>query len=41
MNIDVVVSGGGTIGQTDAIGTAIANGIVEWTGDTATERGVH
>ena len=34
MNIDVVVSGGGTIGQTDAVRTAIAKGIVEWTGDT-------
>jgi len=35
MNIDVVVSGGGTMGQTDAVRTAIAKGIVEWTGDTA------
>ncbi|HOU70504.1 MAG: 30S ribosomal protein S9 [Methanothrix sp.] len=34
MNIDVVVSGGGTMGQTDAVRTAIAKGIVEWTGDT-------
>jgi small subunit ribosomal protein S9 len=33
--IDVVVSGGGTMGQTDAVRTAIAKGIVEWTGDTA------
>ena len=32
--IDVVVSGGGTMGQTDAVRTAIAKGIVEWTGDT-------
>jgi small subunit ribosomal protein S9 len=35
MNIDVVVSGGGIMGQTDAVRTAIAKGIVEWTGDTA------
>jgi small subunit ribosomal protein S9 len=35
MNIDVVVSGGGTMGQSDAVRTAIAKGIVEWTGDTA------
>ncbi len=34
INIDVEVSGGGTIGQADAIRTAIAKGIVEWTGDT-------
>ena len=35
MNIDVVVRGGGIMGQTDAVRTAIAKGIVEWTGDTA------
>lgn len=35
MNIDVVVNGGGIMGQTDAVRTAIAKGIVEWTGDTA------
>ena len=35
LNIDVVVSGGGIMGQTDAVRTAIAKGIVEWTGDTA------
>ena len=35
MNIDVVVSGGGIMGQTDAVRTAIAKVIVEWTGDTA------
>jgi len=34
MDIDVMVSGGGFIGQADAIRTAIARGIVEWTGDT-------
>ena len=34
IDIDVFVSGGGTIGQADAIRTAIAKGIVEWTGDT-------
>ncbi len=35
IDIDVEVSGGGTMGQTDAVRTAIAKGIVEWTGDTA------
>jgi len=35
LDIDVVVEGGGTIGQADAIRTAIAKGIVDWTGDTA------
>ncbi len=35
IDIDVQVSGGGTMGQTDAVRTAIAKGIVEWTGDTA------
>ncbi|MDM7934847.1 MAG: 30S ribosomal protein S9 [Methanothrix sp.] len=35
MNIDVTVSGGGTMGQADAVRTAIAKGVVEWTGDTA------
>lgn len=34
IDIDVTVGGGGTIGQADAIRTAIAKGIVEWTGDT-------
>ncbi|MFB3766659.1 MAG: 30S ribosomal protein S9 [Methanotrichaceae archaeon] len=34
IDIDVTVAGGGTIGQADAIRTAIAKGIVEWTGDT-------
>jgi len=34
MDIDVTVSGGGIIGQADAVRTAIAKGIVEWTGDT-------
>jgi small subunit ribosomal protein S9 len=34
IDIDVTVRGGGTIGQADAIRTAIAKGIVEWTGDT-------
>ncbi len=34
IDIDVSVGGGGTIGQADAIRTAIAKGIVEWTGDT-------
>jgi small subunit ribosomal protein S9 len=35
IDINVEVSGGGTMGQTDAVRTAIAKGIVEWTGDTA------
>ena len=35
IDIDVFVRGGGTMGQTDAVRTAIAKGIVEWTGDTA------
>jgi small subunit ribosomal protein S9 len=35
LDIDVAVKGGGIIGQTDAIRTAIAKGIIEWTGDTA------
>jgi small subunit ribosomal protein S9 len=34
IDIDVTVRGGGTVGQADAIRTAIAKGIVEWTGDT-------
>ncbi len=34
IDIDVIVSGGGIIGQADAVRTAIAKGIVEWTGDT-------
>jgi small subunit ribosomal protein S9 len=34
IDIDVTVSGGGTVGQADAVRTAIAKGIVEWTGDT-------
>jgi small subunit ribosomal protein S9 len=35
VDIDVSVKGGGTMGQADAVRTAIARGIVEWTGDTA------
>jgi len=35
IDIDVVVKGGGTIGQADAVRTAIARGIVEWTSDAA------
>jgi small subunit ribosomal protein S9 len=34
LDIDVKVSGGGIIGQANAIRTAIARGIVEWTNDT-------
>ncbi len=35
-NIDIVVNvrGGGFMGQAEAVRTAIARGIVEWTGDT-------
>jgi small subunit ribosomal protein S9 len=35
LDMEVTVKGGGTMGQTDAVRTAIAKGIVEWTGDTA------
>lgn len=35
IDIDVSVKGGGTIGQAEAVRTAIARGIVEWTGDAA------
>jgi small subunit ribosomal protein S9 len=35
VDIDVVVKGGGVMGQADAVRTAIARGIVEWTGDTS------
>jgi small subunit ribosomal protein S9 len=35
IDIDVTVAGGGVIGQADAVRTAIARGIVEWTGDAA------
>jgi len=34
LDIDVTVNGGGIMGQADAVRTAIAKGIVEWTGDT-------
>jgi small subunit ribosomal protein S9 len=34
IDIDVVVSGGGIIGQANAVRTAIARGIVDWTSDT-------
>jgi len=34
VDIDVTVSGGGIVGRADAVRTAIAKGIVEWTGDT-------
>lgn len=34
IDIDVKVRGGGIIGQANAIRTAIARGIVEWTNDT-------
>jgi small subunit ribosomal protein S9 len=33
VNIDVNVSGGGFMGQADAARTAIAKGLVEWSGD--------
>ncbi len=35
IDIDVVVSGGGIIGQASAVRTAIARGIVDWTNDTS------
>jgi small subunit ribosomal protein S9 len=35
IDIDVTVNGGGIIGQANAVRTAIARGIVEWTNDTA------
>lgn len=35
IDIDVSVKGGGTIGQSEAVRTAIARGIIEWTGDTS------
>jgi small subunit ribosomal protein S9 len=35
LDIDVKVQGGGIIGQANAVRTAIARGIVEWTNDTA------
>jgi len=35
VDIDVMVSGGGAVGRADAVRTAIAKGIVEWTGDTS------
>ncbi len=35
VDIDIDVRGGGTMGQTDAVRTAISKGMVEWTGDTA------
>jgi small subunit ribosomal protein S9 len=35
LDIDVKVRGGGFMGQAAAVRTAIARGIVEWTGDTA------
>jgi len=33
VDIDVTVSGGGIIGQAEAVRTAIARGLVEWTED--------
>ncbi|HOT07255.1 MAG: 30S ribosomal protein S9 [Methanosaeta sp. PtaB.Bin039] len=35
VDIDVVVKGGGVMGQADAVRTAIARGIIEWSGDAA------
>ncbi|WP_407356872.1 30S ribosomal protein S9 [Methanolobus sp. WCC5] len=34
VDIDVIVKGGGIIGQANAARTAIARGIVDWTNDT-------
>ncbi|WP_292486979.1 30S ribosomal protein S9 [Methanohalobium sp.] len=36
MDIDVNVRGGGLMGQANAVRTAIARGIVDWTNDTNT-----
>ncbi|VUT26192.1 MAG: 30S ribosomal protein S9 [Candidatus Methanolliviera sp. GoM_oil] len=33
VDIDVIVSGGGFMGQAEAVRTAIARGLVEWTND--------
>ncbi|MFB6228448.1 MAG: 30S ribosomal protein S9 [Halobacteriales archaeon] len=33
VDIDVTISGGGTMGQADAVRTALARGLVEYTGD--------
>jgi small subunit ribosomal protein S9 len=33
VDIDVTVEGGGTMGQADAVRTALARGLVEYTGD--------
>ncbi len=35
IDIDVNVRGGGIFGQADAVRTAIARGLVEWTNDTS------
>lgn len=35
LDIDVKVEGGGIMGQANAVRTAVARGIVEWTNDTA------
>ncbi len=40
IDIDVKVRGGGFMGQAAAVRTAIARGIVEWTGDTASRRSI-
>ncbi|MBN2110443.1 MAG: 30S ribosomal protein S9 [Methanosarcinaceae archaeon] len=34
LDIDVTVNGGGIMGQANAVRTAIARGIVDWTNDT-------
>jgi small subunit ribosomal protein S9 len=33
VDIDVTINGGGTMGQADAVRTALARGLVEYTGD--------
>ncbi|MDI9616823.1 MAG: 30S ribosomal protein S9 [Methanothrix sp.] len=35
VDVDVSVRGGGVMGQADAVRTALARGIIEWTGDAA------
>lgn len=35
VDVDVSVRGGGVMGQADAVRTALARGIIEWSGDAA------
>ncbi len=38
VDIDVTVKGGGVMGQAEAVRTAIARGLVEWSGDEELKR---